>query len=337
MPLLEIEDLKIYYRSSVGISQAVDGISFSLKKGQSLGLVGESGCGKTTAVRGIIRIMDKNAYIADGKIIFNGEDLVGFSEDRMRNIRWKDLSLIPQAAMNSLNPVYPVIDAFNEILLLKGGVNLKAAEKRAEELFLMVGLDPKRLHHYPHEFSGGMKQRAIIALALALNPKLIIADEPVTALDVIVQNQVLTELKKLREKLKVALIIITHDISVVAQTCNMIAVMYAGKIVEKGTSIDILKNAAHPYTLGLENAFPNLRNPDKSLIAIEGSPPNLVNPPKGCRFASRCPFKIQECQQKEPVLKEVNVGHYSACFRLNEIEEIRKKAREGKTWTTANS
>jgi len=337
MPLLEIEDLKVYYRSSAGISQAVDGISFSLKEGQSLGLVGESGCGKTTAVRGIIRIMDKNAYIADGKIIFNGEDLVGFSEDRMRNIRWKDLSLIPQAAMNSLNPVYPVIDAFNEILLLKGGMNLNAAEKRAEELFLMVGLDPKRLHHYPHEFSGGMKQRAIIALALALNPKLIIADEPVTALDVIVQNQVLTELKKLREKLKVALIIITHDISVVAQTCNIIAVMYAGKIVEKGTSIDILKNAAHPYTLGLENAFPNLRNPDKSLIAIEGSPPNLVNPPKGCRFASRCPFKIQECQQKEPVLKEVSIGHYSACFRLNEIEEIRKKAREGKTWTTTNS
>jgi len=337
MSLLEIQDLKVYYRSFAGISQAVDGISFSLKEGQSLGLVGESGCGKTTAVRGIIRIMDKNAYIAGGKVIFNGENLVGFSEERMRDIRWKDLSFIPQAAMDSLNPVYPVIDAFNEILLLKGGMNLNAAEKRAEELFLMVGLDPKRLHDYPHEFSGGMKQRAIIALALALNPKLIIADEPVTALDVIVQNQVLMELKKLREKLKAALIMITHDISVVAQTCNVIVVMYAGKIVEKGTSIDILKNAAHPYTLGLENAFPNLRNPNKSLIAIKGSPPNLVNPPKGCRFASRCPFKIQECQQKEPFLKEVNVGHYSACFRLIEIEKIRKKAREGKTWTTANS
>jgi len=336
MPLLEIEDFKVYYRTSEGITQAVDGISFSLEEGQSLGLVGESGCGKTTAVRGIIRVLDQNAFIAGGKVVFNGEDLVSLPEDRMRSIRWKDLSLIPQAAMDSLNPVYPVIDAFNEILLLKGEMNLNTAKKRAKELFLMVGLDPKRLYHYPHEFSGGMKQRAVIALALALNPKLIIADEPVTALDVIVQSQVLMEFKKLREKLKVALIMITHDISVVAQTCNVIEVMYAGKIVEKGTSIDILKNAAHPYTLGLENAFPNLRNPNKSLIAIEGSPPNLVNPPKGCRFASRCPFKIQECQQKEPVLKEVSAGHYSACFRLNEIEEIRKKAREVKTWTTVN-
>jgi len=337
MPLLEIEDFKVYYRSIDGISQAVDGISFSLEEGQSLGLVGESGCGKTTAVRGIIRIMDKNAFIAGGKVFFNGEDLIGFSEERMRNIRWKDLSLIPQAAMDSLNPVYPVINAFNEILLLKGGMNLNSAEKRAKELFLMVSLDPKRLYHYPHEFSGGMKQRAVIALALALKPKLIIADEPVTALDVIVQNQVLMVFKNLREKLKVALIMITHDISVVAQTCNVIAVMYAGKIIEKGTSVDILKHAAHPYTLGLENAFPNLRNPNKSLIAIKGSPPNLVNPPKGCRFASRCPFKIKKCLQKEPFLKEVNNGHYSACFRLNEIEKIRKKSREVETWTTVKS
>ena len=337
MPLLEIEDLKVYYRSFVGITHAVDGISFTLEAGQSLGLVGESGCGKSTVARGIIRIMDRNAFIAGGKVIFDGEDLVGFSEDRIRNIRWRDLSLIPQAAMDSLNPVYPVIDAFNEILTLKGRMDLCSAKRRAKELFLMVGLDPKRLHDYPHEFSGGMKQRAIIALALALNPKLIIADEPVTALDVIVQNQILTEIKRLQQKFKVALIMITHDISVVAQTCDIIAVMYAGKLVEKGTAVDILKNAAHPYTLGLENAFPNLNNPNKSLIAIEGFPPNLVNPPKGCRFASRCPFKIQECQQKEPILKEVSVGHYSACFRLNEIEKIREKAREEKTWTTANS
>jgi len=332
MPLLEIQDFKVYYRSSAGITHAVDGISFTLEAGQSLGLVGESGCGKSTVARGIIRIMDRNAFIAGGKVIFNGKDLIRFSEDQMRCVRWKDLSLIPQAAMNSLNPVYPVIDAFNEVLTLKGGMDLYSAEKRAKELFLMVGLDPKRLHHYPHEFSGGMKQRAIIALALALNPKLVIADEPVTALDVIVQNQVLMELKKLREKLKVALIMITHDISVVAQTCNIIAVIYAGKIVEKGTAVDILKNAAHPYTLGLENAFPNLNNSNKKLIAIEGSPPDLINPPKGCRFAPRCPFRIKDCQQREPVLKEVNPGHYSACFRLSEIERIRKKAKEEKTW-----
>lgn len=332
MALLKIEDLKIYYRSSAGITQAVDGISFKLEEGQSLGLVGESGCGKTTVARGIIRVMDKNAFIAGGKVIFNGKDLFGFSEDQMRCMRWKDLSLIPQAAMDSLNPVYPVIDAFNEILILKGGMDTDSAKKRAKELFLMVGLDLKRLYHYPHEFSGGMKQRAIIALALALNPKLIIADEPVTALDVIVQNQVLMELKKLREKLRVSLIMITHDISVVAQTCDIIAVMYAGKIVEKGTVFDILKNAAHPYTLGLENAFPNLKNANKSLISIEGSPPDLINPPNGCRFAPRCPFQIKDCRQEEPKLIEVNPGHYSACFMMSEIENIRKKAKEIETW-----
>ena len=332
MSLLEIQDFKVYYRSFAGITHAVDGISFTLEAGQSLGLVGESGCGKTTAVRGITRIMDKNAFIAGGKVIFNGEDLIGFSEDHMRTIRWKDISLIPQAAMDSLNPVYPVIDAFNEILTLKGRMDLYSAKRRAKELFLMVGLDPKRLHDYPHEFSGGMKQRAIIALALTLNPKLIIADEPVTALDVIVQNQILTEIKRLRKKLKVSLIMITHDISVVAQTCDIVAVMYAGKLVEKGTAVDILKNAAHPYTLGLENAFPNLNNPGKKLIAIGGSPPDLVDPPKGCRFAPRCPFRIKDCQQREPVLKEINSGHYSACIRLDEIEKIRTKSKEAKTW-----
>jgi len=332
MSLLEIQDFKVYYRSFAGITHAVDGISFTLEAGQSLGLVGESGCGKTTAVRGITRIMDKNAFIAGGKVIFNGEDLIGFSEDHMRTIRWKDISLIPQAAMDSLNPVYPVIDAFNEILTLKGRMDLYSAKRRAKELFLMVGLDPKRLHDYPHEFSGGMKQRAIIALALTLNPKLIIADEPVTALDVIVQNQILTEIKRLRKKLKVSLIMITHDISVVAQTCDIVAVMYAGKLVEKGTAVDILKNAAHPYTLGLENAFPNLNNSGKKLIAIGGSPPDLVDPPKGCRFAPRCPFRIKDCQQREPVLKEINSGHYSACIRLDEIKKIRTKSKEAKTW-----
>jgi len=333
MPLLEIIGLKVYYRSSAGISQAVDGISFCLEKGQSLGLVGESGCGKTTAARSIIRVMDKNAFIQDGKIIFNGNNLVDFSEEQMRKVRWKELSLIPQAAMDSINPVYPIMDAFKEIFILKGGMNKEGAKKRAQELFLMVGLDPKRLNHYPHEFSGGMKQRAIIALALALNPKLIIADEPVTALDVIVQNQILMELKNLREQLNIALIMITHDISVVAQTCDLVAVMYAGKIVEKGTVFDILKHAAHPYTLGLENAFPNLKRSDKELVSISGSPPDLVKPPKGCRFAPRCPFQTEDCLNKEPVLQEVDKGHYSACLMVEKVEMIRKKAKDIDTWT----
>ncbi|MEW5865859.1 MAG: ABC transporter ATP-binding protein [Bacillota bacterium] len=332
MPLLEVKDLKIYYRTTRGLSRAVDGISFSLDQGKSIGLVGESGCGKSTSVRGVIRVLPRNAYIAGGQVIFDGEDLVRLPESRMRQIRWNKLSLIPQAAMDSLNPVYPVLSQFVEVLCLKGGMKRKEAEERAKELFHLVGLDTRRLSCYPHEFSGGMKQRAVIALALALNPKLVIADEPVTALDVIVQRQVLTELKRLRKELEVSLVMITHDISVVAQTCDSIAVMYAGKVVERGTVRQVLKNPAHPYTMGLENAFPNLRKAQKTLVSIEGSPPDLTVPPAGCCFAERCPFKVPQCVQREPELIEVSPGHHSACFRLNEIELLRGKAKEVEIW-----
>ncbi|MBM7662133.1 peptide/nickel transport system ATP-binding protein [Bacillus mesophilus] len=332
MALLEVKNLEIYYQTKRGTSKAVDDVSFELEQGKSIGIVGESGCGKSTLVKGIIRVMAKNGSINNGEVLFNGKDLTKISEQEIRSIRWKELSLIPQAAMDSLNPVYPVLDAFVEILTLKGNMKKKQAVERAKELFDMVGLDQKRLTYYPHEFSGGMKQRAVIALALALNPKLIIADEPVTALDVIVQDQVLKELTRLREQLGISLILITHDISVVAQTCESIAVMYAGKIVEKGLARNVLKNPTHPYTMGLANAFPNLKEPDKPLISIEGSPPDLVDPPTGCRFAERCPFKIAQCTQEEPKLVEVEVGHFSACHRLAEIDELREKSKEVSTW-----
>ncbi len=336
MPLLEVKDLKIYYRTKLGISKAVDGISFDLQKGQSLGLVGESGCGKTTLARGIIRVMDQNAYIAEGKIYFKGENLIDYSKMQMRNIQWREISFIPQATMNSLNPVYPVVDAFCETLTLRGNLSQKEAKKKAENLFAMLALDSECLRYYPHELSGGMKQRAIIALALTLNPTLIIADEPVTALDVIVQSQVLSEMKRLKEKFGVALILITHDISVVAQICDYIVVMYAGKIVEKGNSNEILKRSVHPYTLGLQNSFPNIRKPHKKLIAIKGVPPNLIDPPKGCRFATRCPFRIAECWENFPPLKEVCPEHFSACFRTDDYKLISQKAKEEKTWSEVN-
>jgi len=335
--LLDVRDMRVYYKTKKGIAQAVDGVSFSVEPGQSLGLVGESGCGKSTMVNGIIRVMPKNAFIPSGDVVFAGRDLTALPEKEMRKVRWRDVSLIPQAAMDSLNPVYPVEDAFTEVLTLKGKMTRKEAHARTVELFSMVGLDPDRLGNFPHEYSGGMKQRAAIALALALKPQLVIADEPVTALDVIVQRQVLNELKRLRSDLSLALIMITHDISVVAETCDKIVVMYAGKVVEKGSTQEVLENPLHPYTMGLENAFPDPKQKGKELISIEGSPPDLVNPPSGCRFAPRCPFAMERCLAEEPQYEEVDEDpqHGAACFRLAEAQRLQKLAKEVETWQSA--
>jgi peptide/nickel transport system ATP-binding protein len=335
MALLELKNLKVYYKTRRGINKAVDDISFDLDIGQSIGLVGESGCGKSTLAKAIIRVMSQNAVIAGGEINFQGNSILEYTEKQMRKIRWTEMALVPQAAMDSLNPVYTVENQFREILSKKSNLRGKESKKRTMELFQMVALDEHYLSHYPHEFSGGMKQRAVIALAFSLNPKLLITDEPVTALDVIVQNQVLRELKSLRTRFNAALIMITHDISVVAHTCDFIAVMYAGKIVERGTTREVIKHSIHPYTMGLENAFPNLINPQDTLISIEGSPPDLVDPPPGCRFAPRCPFHLDVCVETEPDLIELTPGHYSACHRLDELDMLRSKTAEEDTWRKA--
>ncbi len=334
MSLLDVANLRVHYKTKKGIAQAVDGVSFSVEAGQSVGLVGESGCGKSTMVNGIIRVMPKNAIIPSGKVVFGGQDLTCLAEKEMRKVRWREVSLVPQAAMDALNPVYPVEDAFIEVLTLKGGMTKKEARERTVELFTMVGLDPDRMRNFPHEYSGGMKQRAAIALALALKPKLVIADEPVTALDVIVQRQVLNELKRLRSELDLALIMITHDISVVVETCDKIVVMYAGKVVEKGNTQEVLKSPLHPYTMGLANAFPDLNQQDKLLISIEGSPPNLLNPRPGCRFAPRCPFALERCRVEEPEYHQVDdlSGQGAACFRISEATSLRDAAKEVRTW-----
>jgi peptide/nickel transport system ATP-binding protein len=337
LAFFQLRNLKAYYKTRRGINQAVDGVAFQLDEGQSIGLVGESGCGKSTLARAVMRVMSKNAFVGGGEIFLDGEDILRYTEEQMREIRWRKLAMVPQAAMDSLNPVYSIRNQFMEVLTIKGRLGRQAARQRSRELFQMVALDHHYLNYYPHEFSGGMKQRAVIALALALNPKLLIADEPVTALDVIVQHQVLRELRSLRDKLNVALIMITHDISVVAQTCDLIAVMYAGKIVERGSAREVIKNPIHPYTMGLENAFPNLKNPRAILISIEGSPPDLVNPAVGCRFADRCPFTLERCIQEEPSLLEVLPGHYSACHRSDELEMLRRKTKEVDTWRRATS
>ena len=335
MPLLDVQDLHIHYDTSRGVMKAVEGVSFTLEPGEHLGLIGESGCGKTTTGRSLLRVMPRNGSIPQGKAIFKGRDLMELSEGEMRDLRWRELSIVPQASMDSLNPVYKVGKQIVEILTTRGGMNKQDAQKRAEELFALVGLSADRLNNYPHEFSGGMRQRAVIASALALDPDLIVADEPVTALDVIVQHQVLKTFRELQERLSLAVIMITHDISVVAETCDKVAVMYAGKIVELAEVHAFFDEPVHPYSLGLQNAFPNLREPDRELISIEGFPPDLVNPPKGCRFADRCPFAQARCLEEEPALIDVGPNHKAACHRWEEVELLRAQAREASTWRHA--
>jgi len=332
MPLLDVQDLHIHYDTQRGVMKAVEGVSFSLDAGQHIGLIGESGCGKTTTGRSLLRVMPRNGKIAHGQVWFKGRDLVTLPEDEMREIRWRELSMVPQASMDSLNPVYKVGKQIVEVLTVRGGMNRNAAQERAEELFALVGLSADRLENYPHEFSGGMRQRAVIASALALNPDLIVADEPVTALDVIVQHQVLRTFRQLQERLQLSVIMITHDISVVAETCDLVAVMYAGKIVELADVQTFFSEPVHPYTLGLQNAYPNLKDPDMELISIEGYPPDLVHPPKGCRFAPRCPFAQERCFEQEPPLIDVGGGHKAACHRWQEVDLLRMLARDANTW-----
>jgi len=329
--LLEVKDLKASYRTAAGIGTAVDGVSFAVGEGLSLGLIGESGCGKTTVGRAIIRVMPRNMQLDAGQILFKGQNLVDLPEKQMRELRWRAISMVPQSSMHSLDPVYRLEDQMLEVLCQRGGLSRPAARGRAKELFSLVGLDAERLRNYPHELSGGMKQRAVIAMALALHPSLVIADEPVTALDVIVQEQVLKTMRDLQARLGISIILITHDMSVVAQTCQDVVVMYAGKIVESGPVATIFKRPVHPYTIGLQRAFPNLLQP-KPLVSIEGSLPSLVHPPAGCRFAPRCPFALAVCRDQQPQSQAVEAGHLAACHRAAEADWMRTQAQDAKTW-----
>jgi peptide/nickel transport system ATP-binding protein len=333
-PLLEVQDLSVHYATRRGVMRAVDGISFSLEAGRHLGLIGESGCGKTTAGRAMLRVLPRNGRIAAGQIRLKDRDLVSLRDDEMRRLRWREISMVPQSSMDSLDPIYRVGDQLREILTRRGGLPKGEAEERAVALFALVGLGRDRLRNYPHEFSGGMRQRAVIAMALALDPDLVIADEPVTALDVIVQNQVLRTFRELQERLNLSVIMITHDISVVAETCDEVAVMYAGKILERTVVERFFRQPFHPYTLGLQNAYPSLIDPRRTLISIEGYPPDLVEPPAGCRFNTRCPFAIERCFHEEPPLLEVAPAHQAACHRWQEVEALRARAKEVATWQT---
>lgn len=319
MALLEVRDLKTYFFTTKGPVKAVDGVSFEVGRAGALGLAGESGCGKTTAALSILRLLQPPGRTIEGKVIFEGEDLLEKSEEEMQAIRWKKISIIFQGAMNALNPVFKIGEQIAEGIIVHENVSENTAEKRAEKLLELVGLDKSRFNNYPHELSGGMRQRAMIAMALACNPDLVIADEPATALDVIVQAQVLKLMKDLQKRLKLSMILITHDLSMIAEACNKIAIMYAGKIAEYAQAISLFKNPMHPYTQGLLKAFPDVRSRGGMLSSIPGDPPDLLNPPSGCGFHPRCLYAKVICSKKEPELREVEKRHYAACHLIGKF------------------
>jgi len=314
-PLLQVKNVKTYFYTMRGIVRAVDNVSLELSKGESLGLAGESGCGKSTLAFTIIRLVPPPGRIVDGNIVFQGKDITKMSEEEFRReIRWKGISMIFQGAMNVLNPVYTVGDQIAEVLMLHKKYTKKEALAEAAKLLQMVGIEPRRLKSYPFELSGGMKQRVVIAMALALNPPLVIADEPTTALDVVVQAQIMNLLKKLKRELKTSIILISHDLSLIAELADKVAIMYAGKIVEYGVSDYVYKNSKHPYTQGLIGSIPRLRGEIRDLTWIPGTPPDLRYPPPGCRFHPRCKYVMEKCKKEEPPLVEIEKGQYVACW-----------------------
>lgn len=312
--ILEIKDLYMYYTVKNEYVKAIDGITFDVTEKDSVGVVGESGCGKTSIANTVLRLMPENAEILKGSILFKGTDLVPLSEEEMRDYRWKGISMIFQAAMNALNPVVKVGDQIVEAIKThESEVSYAEAMERVEELYELVGLPKERIKSYPHEYSGGMKQRAVIAMAFSCNPDIVIADEPTTALDVIVQDQILDKIKEIQEKIGMTMVYISHDISVIAEICNKIMVMYAGNIVEHASSLNLFSEPLHPYTDALLSAYPSIKGEIKKIEAIPGEPPNLMNPPKGCRFSPRCPKKMERCTQENPRLKEIKDEHSVRC------------------------
>ncbi|MBR6503636.1 MAG: ABC transporter ATP-binding protein [Firmicutes bacterium] len=321
--LLEIKNLTIKYLTDDGTVHAVTDVNLSLKEGETLGLVGETGAGKTTTALGIIRLVpDPPGKIMGGQILFNGTDLLKVSEREMRQRRGKDVSMIFQDPMTSLNPVTTVGEQIAEVIRLHQKGSRRDAAAKAAQMLELVGIPADRMNEYPHQFSGGMKQRVVIAIALACNPKLIIADEPTTALDVTIQAQVLEMMSDLQKKLGTSMILITHDLGVVASTCDKVAIMYAGHIVESGTLEDIYDHASHPYTLGLFGSIPSISTKVRRLTPIEGLMPDPSNLPEGCPFHPRCKRTMECCKASMPDNTEIAPGHFVRCHLFSNPSEV---------------
>ena len=322
--LLEVKDLKTYFFTDDGVVRAVNGVSWHLDEGETLALVGESGCGKSVTAMSILRLIpNPPGRIVDGQIIFEGRDLLKATDAEMRSVRGNRIGMIFQEPMTSLNPVLTIGQQIRESITLHLGLGEQESTARAVELLELVGIPeaPQRLKDYPHQFSGGMRQRVMIAMALACNPKLLLADEPTTALDVTIQAQVLEIMARLSKELGTAVVVITHNLGVVARYADRVNVMYAGKIVESGTTVEIFKNAQHPYTVGLLQSVPRLDETEHTrLFAIEGQPPLLVNPIPGCSFEDRCIWRIEKCHTDAPPLELKGDKHWAACWRNPQVD-----------------
>jgi peptide/nickel transport system ATP-binding protein len=310
---LRVENLKVYYFTTRGVVKAVDGVSFVVDEGDVLGVAGESGSGKSTLGYAILGLVPPPGRIVGGRVILDDIELTALSEDELRKIRWSKVSMVFQGALNILNPVMRIGDQMAEILIHHKGISKEEALKVVREHLRMVGLPLDVVKRYPHELSGGMKQRVVIAMALLLKPRLVIADEPTTALDVVIQAQIMNLLKQLKEEEKLSMIFITHDLSLIAEIANKIAIMYAGKIVELGSSEDVYAKPLHPYTQSLLNSIPSIKQ-RKRLSWIPGAPPDLRDPPPGCRFHPRCPFAMDVCKREEPPFIEIEKSHYTSCW-----------------------
>ena len=317
MSFLEVKDLSVVYTQNRKTVHAVNGVSFTLEKGRTLGLVGETGAGKTTIAKSIMRILpDVAAKITGGEILVEGENVLAKSEDQMRAFRGKKAAMIFQDPMTALNPLMTVGDQILEVLLLHNDYDKKTGMEKAGDMLEMVGIPRERYVEYPHQFSGGMKQRVVIAMALACDPELLLADEPTTALDVTIQAQVLDLIRDLKEKYNTSMILITHDLGVVAETCDSVAVIYAGKIVEYGSLEDIFDHPSHPYTKGLFGSLPGMAVGERRLRSINGLPPDPTDLPRGCSFAPRCPHAGSACRgEVEIPYREITPGHFVRCTR----------------------
>ena len=315
--LLSVDGLRVEYLTASGPVVAVDDVSFKIHPGEVFGLAGESGSGKSTAAHAILRVLNPPAVISSGNVRFRGQEVFEMNDHELEQFRWRDVSMVFQSAMNALNPVLSIGDQISDTILAHERVHRKEAMERAAELLTIVGIDSSRIRSFPHELSGGMRQRAVIATALALNPPLMIMDEPTTALDVVVQQEIMNQIVELKERLGFSILFITHDLSLMVEFSTRIAIMYAGEIVELAPARDLFDDPLHPYTQGLMSSFPSISGEKRPLTGIPGSPPDMLRPPSGCRFHPRCAYVQPDHTRIVPKLQEVKPGHFVACHLYN--------------------